>query len=140
MPAAGHESLPELAFLANEADATWEYDRPAEGDSACVRWRTLVSAGRTPTSGISMGVCEIPPGAQLSPHHHRPQEVYYVTAGEAEVFLGGEWRPLRAGDVAYFPGDAVHGVRNHGAALCRIVWVFPTDTYDEIDYVDHEGS
>ena len=129
----------ERVFLASEEDVVWDYGDLSQGDTALIRWRTLVPAGRTPTSGISMGVCEIPPGSQLAPHHHRPQEVYYVTAGEAEVFLDGGWRPLHAGDVAYIPGDAVHGLRNRGAALCRIVWVFPTDTWDEIEYIDHEG-
>jgi quercetin dioxygenase-like cupin family protein len=90
----------------------------------------------TPTSGLSMGVFEVPPGAQLAPHHHRPQEVYYVTVGEAEVFVDGAWTPVRAGDVAYLPGDAVHGARNRGASTCRIVWMFPVDSFAEVEYFD----
>jgi quercetin dioxygenase-like cupin family protein len=82
---------------------------------------------------------EVRPGAQLAPHHHHAREVYYVVAGEAEVFVDGAWTPVRAGDVAYFPGDAVHGARNRGASICRIVWIFPTDSYDEVEYFD-EGS
>ena len=111
----------ERAFLAPESGVPWEHDPPHEGDTAEVRWRTLVSAGRTPSSGLSMGVFEVPPGAQLARHHHAPQEVYYVVDGEAEVFVEGAWRPLRAGDVAYFPGGSVHGARNRGATVCRIV-------------------
>ena len=126
----------ERAFLTRESAVPWEYDPPNEGDTAEIRWRTLVSADRTPTSGLSMGVFEVPPGAQLAPHRHAPQEVYYVVAGEAEVFLDGDWRPARPGDVAYFPGGAVHGARNRGASTCRIAWAFPTDTFDEIEYRD----
>jgi uncharacterized cupin superfamily protein len=59
-----------------------------------------------------------------------------VNAGEAEVLVEGAWRPLRAGDVASFPGDAVHGARNRGASTCRIMWIFPTDTDEELEYVD----
>ena len=129
----------ERAFLAPESAAPWEYDPPNEGDTAEIRWRTLVSADRTPTSGLSMGVFEVPPGAQLAPHHHAPQEVYYVVAGEAEVFVDGAWRPARPGDVAYFPGGAVHGARNRGVTTCRIAWAFPTDTFDEIEYRDVAG-
>jgi quercetin dioxygenase-like cupin family protein len=129
----------ERAFLAPESAAPWEHDPPNEGDTAEIRWRTLVAADRTPTSGLSMGVFEVPPGAQLAPHHHAPQEVYYVVAGEAEVFLDGAWQPVRPGDVAYFPGGAVHGARNRGASTCRIAWVFPTDTFDEIEYRDVDG-
>jgi len=32
------------------------------------------------------------------------------------------------------PDDAVHGARNRGPASCTIVWVFPADSYDEIEY------
>lgn len=126
----------ERAFLTSEAGVPWEHDPPNEGDTAEIRWRTLVSADRTPTSGLSMGVFEVPPGAQLAPHHHAPQEVYYVVAGEAEVFVEGAWRPARQGDVAYFPGGSVHGARNRGAAVCRIVWVFPVDDYEGVRYED----
>jgi len=50
--------------------------------------------------------------------------------------LDGRWRPLGKGDVVYFPGDAVHGARNCGTVTCRVVWVFPTDTYEEIECFD----
>ena len=36
------------AFLTPESAVTWEYDPPNEGDTAEIRWRTLVSADRTP--------------------------------------------------------------------------------------------
>jgi quercetin dioxygenase-like cupin family protein len=126
----------ELAVLAAESTTAWEYDAPNEGDTAAIRWRTLVSAGRTPSSGIAMGVMEVAPGAQLAPHRHEPQEVYYVVAGEGEVYLDGEWRPARAGDVTYFPRRHVHGARNRGAAEFRIVWVFPVDDYEAVVYED----
>jgi quercetin dioxygenase-like cupin family protein len=126
----------ERAFLAPESLTPWEYDTPARGETAAVRWRTLVSAGRTPTAGLSVGVFEVPPGAQLAPHRHAPREVYYVTEGEAEVLLDGVWRPVRAGDVAYLPGGSVHGARNRGSSVCRIVWVFPVDDYDDVVYED----
>jgi quercetin dioxygenase-like cupin family protein len=119
---------------ANESDYAWELDPWDEDRAARIRVRTFLSAGRTPSSGISMGVFELPPGARLDPHHHHPQEVYYVVDGEAEVFADGAWKPLRRGDVVYFPADAVHGARNDGATTCTIVWVFPADSYDAIEY------
>jgi quercetin dioxygenase-like cupin family protein len=126
----------ERQFLSSEAETPWEYDAPRPDYSPVVRWRTLVSGDRTRTSGITFGVCEVPPGAELHPHHHRPAEVYYVTAGEAEVLVDGEWRSVRAGDVAYHPGDAVHGIRNSGEDVFVLVYAFPADTFSEIDYVD----
>jgi quercetin dioxygenase-like cupin family protein len=128
--------MPESTILVNEGRYPWDANPPAPGCSAEVRWRTLISGDRTPTKGLSMGVCEVPPGAELAPHHHHPQEAYYVTSGEGEVYIDAEWRPLRCGDVAYFPGDAVHGIRNRGTQTCVVVWAFPTDTFDEIEYHD----
>ena len=98
--------MPESAMHANEEQYHWELDSWDEHREARIRVRTLVSAGRTASSGISFGVFELPPGAVLDPHHHHPQEVYYVVGGHAEVLLDGEWRPLRKGDVVYVPGDA----------------------------------
>lgn len=128
--------MTEHAVLSSEDQCPWEYGRPNEGDTATIRWRTLISGDRTSTHGVTFGVCEVPPGAQLAPHHHGPQEVYYVTAGTAEVLADGEWRLMRPGDVAYHPRNAVHGIRNRGAETFALVYAFPTDTFTEIDYVD----
>jgi quercetin dioxygenase-like cupin family protein len=132
--------MSESVIHVNESEVPWELDPWDEHREARIRVRTCVSAGRTPTSGISMGTCELPPGAVLDPHHHRPQEVYYVTAGEAEVLLEGAWRPVRAGDVVYVPPDAVHGARNRGRATCTFVWMFPVDSYDAVEYIEAEDA
>jgi quercetin dioxygenase-like cupin family protein len=126
--------MTESVIHANEDDYPWELEPEDAHRDARVRNRTFLSAGRTPSSGLSMGVFEMPPGALLEPHSHHPREVYYVVDGEAEVYADDEWRSLRKGDVVYFPGDAVHGARNRGDVTCRIVWAFPADSYDEIEY------
>ncbi len=87
--------MSESVIHRNESDYPWEVEPDDAHRAARIRVRTFVSGGRTATSGLSMGVFEMPPGAVLDPHRHHPQEVYYVTAGEAEVYLDGEWRPLR---------------------------------------------
>jgi quercetin dioxygenase-like cupin family protein len=128
--------MSESPLLDNEEQYSWDVDPADEGREPKIRWRTLISADRTPSKGISFGVYEVPPGAEMAPHRHHPQEVYYITGGEAELFLDGVWRPLRRGDVVYIPGDAVHGTRNRGTSTCTIVWAFPTDTYEEIEYFE----
>lgn len=122
-------------LLRNERDYQWEYDAEPGGEGA-LRWRVLVSSGRTRTSGLSMGVLEVPPGTCLEPHHHHPEEVYYVTEGRAEAYVDGRWTPVERGDIVYWPSDYPHGIRNRGDGQCRLVWMFPTDSYDEIEYVD----
>jgi len=126
--------MPDEIIHINEADAPWEasYEGPV-GPTVMIE-RTFFTAQRTPTSGLSMGSFEVPPGAQLPPHYHHPAEVYFVTSGEAEVYHDGEWHPLRRGDALFFPPDAVHGVRNRGTERVAIVFVFPTDSYDAVEY------
>ena len=126
--------MTESTIHANEEQYPWELDPDDQGRSARIRTRTFISADRTATSGVSMGVFEMPPGALLDPHHHHPQEIYYVIDGEAEVYLDGEWGQLGKGDVVYVPSDAVHGARNRGEVSCTIVWIFPSDTYEEVEY------
>jgi quercetin dioxygenase-like cupin family protein len=128
--------MSERVMQANQEQYEWDTDPADAGKATMIRWRTLVSGTRTPSKGLSTGVLEAPPGAELAPHHHHPQEVYFVTGGEGEVYRDGDWRPLRTGDVVYFPGDAVHGLRNRGTSTCTVVWIFPTDTYEEIEYID----
>ena len=118
--------------LARGDETPWEDEAGEPG----VRWRNLISADRTPSHGLNVGVFEVLPGGELAPHHHAPQEVYYVVAGRAEIHRDGAWEPFARGDVAYIPGGTVHGVRNRGSEPIVIVWAFPTDTYGEIEYVD----
>jgi quercetin dioxygenase-like cupin family protein len=125
--------MAERFYAGHESESPWESAYEYVG----VRWRRLVSADRTPSRGLNLGVFEVLPGGELVPHHHAPQEVYYVVQGRAELFRDGSWEPLRRGDVAYIPGGTVHGVRNRGAEPITIVWVFPTDTFAEIEY--HAG-
>jgi quercetin dioxygenase-like cupin family protein len=126
----------EQPFTRNERDYAFEYEHEPgeEGREDAIRWRTLVSGDRTPTRCISMGTLELPPGSSLDAHHHAPPEVYFVTDGRGTVLLGGEPRPVQAGDVVYIPGDCVHGVKNTGDALLKLVWMFATDTWPEIEY------
>jgi quercetin dioxygenase-like cupin family protein len=118
----------------NEEQYPWESDEWDDGTPTGLRVRTLVSGARIGSNGISMGTCELPPGAELAPHHHEPPEVYYVTAGAAEVFYDGAWRPLSRGDVIFLPANVVHGARNLGDSTCSIVWMFPVDAYEDIEY------
>jgi len=124
--------MAEEFHLAHEDQNPWEEDVEEPG----VRWRQLISADRTPSRGLNFGVFEVLPGAELAPHRHDPQEVYYVVTGRAEIYRDGVWELLQRRDAAYIPGGTVHGVRNRGAETIVLVWAFPTDTYDEIEYFD----
>jgi quercetin dioxygenase-like cupin family protein len=118
----------------NEADVEWELDLEDAHREARVRTRRLLSSDVTPTSGVSVGTFEMPPGSANDPHHHEPPEVYYVIEGSGEVLLDEEWKPLSKGDVVFIPGGITHGTRNLGNGPCKIFWAFPVDSYEGIEY------
>lgn len=68
---------------------------------------------------------QVPPGAFVPPHRHPQQETFYVVEGEAEFARLGtdglEWLPVRTGDAVEVPGDVIHGFRNSGNSLSRIL-------------------
>jgi quercetin dioxygenase-like cupin family protein len=101
-----------------------------------VRWRTLVSADRTPTGSLTLGVAELPPGgsAEFRLHRHEQPEVYYVVEGEGVVTISGVEHPVRPGSAVFIPGDAEHGAVNTGDGTLRLVYVFPADSFDEVRY------
>lgn len=116
------------------------WEPPAPGT---VRWRTLLSADRTPTSALTVGVAEIAPGGEdrLRLHRHGPPEIYYVVAGEGRVSIDGAEHEVRAGSAVFVPGDAWHAVRNTGSQPLRLLYTFPVDAFADVEYVfaDPEG-
>ena len=42
---------------------------------------------------------------------------------------------VSAGSTAYIPGNALHGLVNSGTSTLRMLYVFPVDSFDEIEYV-----
>ena len=95
-----------------------ESDCPVEDWSAKGRhgmtWRTLLSADRTPTHSLTIGVAEIEPGApdDLHLHRHEPAEAYYILAGTGVVSIDGVLHDVRSGSTVFVPSDAVHAVGN----------------------------
>jgi mannose-6-phosphate isomerase-like protein (cupin superfamily) len=110
---------------------SWE-----EGGPGSVRWRTLISADRTPTDSLTVGVAEIEPGESrlFRPHRHAQPEVYYILSGEGVVTISGTDHTVRPGNAVFIPGGAAHGARNTGSELLRLLYVFPSSSFAEIQY------
>jgi quercetin dioxygenase-like cupin family protein len=113
-----------------------ERDVPEEAWDGIVAWRTLVSADRTPSAGLTVGVAEIPPGASETGarHRHADHEVYYVVAGTGLVHLDGQEHPVEAGSVVFIPGGTPHFMRNTGDEALRLLYTFAVDRFDEVAY------
>jgi quercetin dioxygenase-like cupin family protein len=113
-------------------------DQPQDGWDDPVKgrlgWRTLFSADKTATDALTTGLAELQPGDWLGLHRHSPAEIYYVLEGEGILSLDGSEHRVGPGSAVFIPGDAEHGIRNSGETVLRFVYVFPTDSFAEVEY------
>ena len=119
----------------HQDDVAWEsLDQYRETPLGRVRWRTLLSADRTPTAEITMGMAEIPPGERLRLHSHPQAETYYIIEGEGFVLLDGLRQRVSVGSVVFIPGNVIHTIGATGDRLLKMVYSFPVDAFGEVDY------
>ena len=121
-------------ILLNAENRPWEYIEGEEGRTDVIRWKTLLGAADSATAGITFGICEVPPGALLDAHHHDQPEAYYVLKGTTRVLVGDIRENLVPSSVLYIPPDMVHGIRNIGAETVQLMWLFPVDRWQEVNY------
>ena len=113
-------------------DVSWE-TRPGRTDG--VRWKLLIDRDRTPSHDLSLGVLQFPPGTTLAPHHHSPQEVYWIREGTGELLIDGRKQTVGPNSIIYIPENHTHGIANIGETPLTLMWVFPTDTWGEVEYL-----
>ncbi len=122
-------------LIGGDDGAAWEtWDDPGLAARSAVRWRLVFSGRRTPTEALSMGLAELAPGGVLPLHHHAPAEVYHALDGEGVAEIEGEAHALRAGSSLFIPPAARHRLTNAGAVPFRFLFVFPTDSFEEVVY------
>ena len=90
-----------------------------------VRWKFLIDADVTGSSGLSLGFAEIEPGGDLILHYHSPAEIYVVTDGVGTLNKSGELEEIKKGDVVYIGGDAKHALKNEWKRNFKILLDFP---------------
>jgi len=134
-----HTSDPRLrAFTVTESET------PVEGqgdrESGDLTWRTLISANRTPSAEMSVGVAHFTPGGYLNPHRHEPAEFYYGLTGSGIVTVDGERFDIKPGIAVYIPGNREHGIEAGHEGL-SLLYGFARDDYDTIAYTfTHSGA
>ena len=99
-----------------------------------VRWKFLIDADFTKRSGLSLGFAEIAPGGDLILHYHSPAEVYVITDGKGTLNKSGELEEIKKGDVVYIAENEKHGLKNNGKVPLKFYWIFPTDSFSEVEY------
>ena len=100
-----------------------------------VRWKFLIDADFTGSSGLSIGFCEIDQGGDLTLHYHSPAELYIVTNGVGVLDKSGVIEEIKKGDVVYIPSNAKHSLKNLEQDTLAFYWIFPTDRFSEVEYI-----
>ena len=123
-------------IVSREVDQEWdswsEEDIPQKG---LVYWKTLISKGVTRSENLTLGIASLPPGGALNEHRHKQDEIYLVLEGSGLVRVGGEETSVGAGSAVFIPGDALHSCENTGASDLRVAYVFPADSFEDVEYV-----
>ena len=116
--------------LKSVSDQKWSSTEKYPG----VRWKFLIDADFMESSGLSLGFAEIAPGGDLTLHYHSPAEIYVVTSGKGILNKSGELEEIKKGDVVYIKGNAKHALKNVGTETLEFYWIFPTNTFSEVEY------
>jgi quercetin dioxygenase-like cupin family protein len=73
-------------------------------------------------SELSITVLEIEKGMEIPIHiHEKEADTIFVLEGKGKVFLNGEWKELKPGDVVVIPPQEKHGVVAETFLKCYIV-------------------
>ena len=116
--------------LESISDQEWSTTEKYPG----VRWKFFIDSDYTKSSGLSLGFAEIDPGGDLILHYHSPDEIYVVTDGVGTLNKSGELEEIKKGDVVYIAGNEKHALKNNGKEVLKFYWIFPTDSFSEVDY------
>jgi mannose-6-phosphate isomerase-like protein (cupin superfamily) len=112
-------------------DADWNSVEEMPG----LRYKFLIDANHTDSRGLSLGALEVATGAVLPPHHHAPQEIYLFYSGVGEVILGDDVHAVKPGTAVFIPEHCGHGLINKSTEPLAFYWIFPTDSWEEIEYI-----
>ena len=117
--------------LKSASDQEWSSTEKYPG----VRWKFLIDADFTKSSGLSLGFAEIAPGGDLVLHYHAPSEIYVVTDGTGVLNKSGKLEEIKKGDVVYIGKNEKHALKNEGKETLKFYWIFPTDSFSEVKYL-----
>ncbi len=73
-----------------------------------------------------MRVFEIAEGGNTPRHSHDWEHEMFVHAGVGEIYCSGRSTPVKAGSVAFIPGNEEHQIKNTGKELLVIACLIPS--------------
>lgn len=128
----------ESIYIRNLDQAEWHKHTQEEIDNGAdpdLRFCFLVDRDIQASHGLSIGCLVLPVGGELPPHRHKPQELYVIKSGTGEMHLPDmTTRPVRENDFVYIPENERHGLINTGETPLEILWIFPTDSFRDVEY------
>lgn len=138
-----HSGQDESPFRETASDEDRRLDfRPGMG-----MWWEITRSTKDTSGELFEATNWIEPRMPGPPVHVHPaaEESYEVIEGALEVFMDGEWRPLRAGEKATVPHGVAHSVRNASDEPARIVNIHQPAQQFEAFFRDmhrliHEGK
>jgi mannose-6-phosphate isomerase-like protein (cupin superfamily) len=129
-------TIDQAPVIVDGASASWESWPPDQleqrGD---VQWKTLISAGLTPSGALTAGVARLTANGRLRPHHHEQAEIYVIVKGSGTVMIDGTATDVAAGTTVFIPGSAVHSIEATGGGELRFAYVLAADAFEDVTYV-----
>jgi len=111
-----------------KAKVTHYSNVPAQtyGDSApgtAIRW--LIDDDHDGAPVYSLRMIEVGPGGHTPLHAHPFEHENFIVEGEGRVWIDGEWKPLKPGDVVFVPGGIEHTYENTGETTLKFLCGIP---------------
>jgi len=94
-----------------------------EAPGTTIRW--LIDDDHDGAPVYALRMIEIAPGGHTPRHSHPYEHENFVVEGQGRVWVNGEWRAVRAGDVIFVPGGMEHTYENTGDTPFRFLCGIP---------------
>lgn len=92
-----------------------------------VATRPLITRANSPTSRITTGITEFPPGEGARMHTHNCDEQVTILAGEGLVEIAGNTTAVGLHDTTYILAGQPHRFENTGGGPMSILWIYTSE-------------
>ena len=121
----------EKIVVSHIEDQPWKQNK----NQGTFRWRYMVDSTKIKSHGLSCGVLVLPPGEELPLHYHSPQEIYIIRQGEGLLLSSLNTKKVYKDSFVYIPKNTKHGLKNTGKQDLELLWIFPTNCWEEVEYI-----
>jgi mannose-6-phosphate isomerase-like protein (cupin superfamily) len=93
----------------------------------------MLQTGDIAESQLAITWVDVEPGKKQRTHHHPPEQVFLIVAGEGLMHIGDETQQVRQGDLVYIPTNLPHSIDNLGqGVLSYISAATPQINFEEV--------